>query len=127
MEPVEDEQRQRDTGDDPPGQQTEELGLDPLGDVTVGHEGVKNPERDVGEQHEGDDLPPGLGLLLGAGGADAPASLADYHACEIKCLMIMRWTMDRERLLFVVFYQLKASKYHVRVGRYLSLRGSSIN
>ena len=81
MEPVEDEERQRDPGDDTPGQETEELGLDALGDVAVGHEGVQHPERYVGEQHEGDDLPPGLGLLLGAGGADTPARLADDHTC----------------------------------------------
>ena len=90
MEPVEDEQRQRDAGDDPPGQQTEELGLDPLGDVTVGHEGVQNPEGDVGKQHEGDDLPPGLGLLLGTCSADTPASLADNHACGRKCLSVCK-------------------------------------
>ena len=90
MEPVEDEQWKRDAGDDAPGQQTEELGLDALGDVAVGHEGVQHPERDVGEQHEGDDLPPGLGLLLGAGGADTPTSLADNHACGRKLLNILR-------------------------------------
>ena len=82
VEPVENEERKRDAGDDAPGQQTEELGLDALGDVAVGHEGVQHPERDVGEQHEGDDLSPGLGLLLGAGGADTPASLAYDHACK---------------------------------------------
>ena len=27
-----------------------------LGDVSVGHEGVEDPEGDVGEQQEGDDL-----------------------------------------------------------------------
>mgnify|MGYP001356619201 CR=1 FL=1 len=48
--------------------------------MSVGHEGVEDPEGDVGEQHEGDDLPPGLGLLLGAGGADPATGLADYHA-----------------------------------------------
>ena len=79
VEPVEDEQWKRDAGDDAPGQQPKELGLHALCDVAVGHEGVQHPERDVGEQHEGDDLSPGLGLLLGACGADTPTSLADYH------------------------------------------------
>lgn len=80
VEPVEDEEGQRDPGDDPPGQETEEPGLDALGDVAVRHEGVEHPEGDVGEQHEGDDLSPGLGLLLRSGGADPPARLTDDHA-----------------------------------------------
>ena len=84
MEPVEDEQRQRDAGDDAPGQQPKELSLHALSDVTVGHEGVQHPEGDVGKQHEGDDLPPRLGLLLGTGGADPTTRLADYHAWENK-------------------------------------------
>ena len=50
-----------------------------LGDVAVRHEGVQHPERDVGEQHKGDDLAARLGLLLGAGGADPAAGLADDH------------------------------------------------
>ena len=82
MEPVEDQERERDPGDDAPGQEAEELCLDALRDVPVGHEGVQHPERDVGEEHEGDDLPAGLGLLLGPGGADPPAGLADDHALE---------------------------------------------
>ena len=76
---VEDEERQRNPGDNSPGQQSEELSLNALRDVAVGHEGVQDPEGDVGEQHEGDDLPAGLGLLLGPGGADPPAGLADDH------------------------------------------------
>ena len=53
-----------------------------LGDVAVGHEGVEHPERDVGEQHEGDDLAARLGLLLGAGGADPATGLANDHTCR---------------------------------------------
>ena len=94
MEPVEDEERKRDAGDDAPGKQTEELSLDALGDVTVGHEGVQHPERDVGEQHEGDDLPPGLGLLLGTGGADTPTSLADNHAYGEEVVIVIRFEGD---------------------------------
>ena len=82
MEPVEDEEGQRDSRNDSPSQQAVELSLDALGDVAVGHEGVQHPERDVGEEHEGDDLPARLGLLLGPGGADPPAGLADDHALE---------------------------------------------
>ena len=82
MEPVEDQEREGDPGDDAPGQEAKELCLDALRDVPVGHEGVQHPERDVGEEHEGDDLPAGLGLLLGPGGADPPAGLADDHALE---------------------------------------------
>ena len=80
MESVEDEERQRDPGDNSPGEQAEELSLNTLRDVPVSHEGVEDPEGDVGEQHEGDDLPARLGLLLGPGGADPPAGLADDHA-----------------------------------------------
>ena len=58
------------------------MSLDPLCDVPVCHEGVEDPERDVGKQHEGDDLPARLGLLLGPGGADPPAGLADDHTLE---------------------------------------------
>ena len=58
------------------------MSLHPLCDVPVCHEGVEDPERDVGKQHEGDDLPARLGLLLGPGGADPPAGLADDHALE---------------------------------------------
>ena len=97
MEPVEDEERQGDAGDDAPGQQPEELCLHALGDVAVGHEGVQHPEGDVGEQHEGDDLPPGLGLLLGAGGADAATGLADYHAYRGKILV--KWFNINNELL----------------------------
>ena len=79
MKPVENQERQRNPGDNSPGEQPEELGLDSLCDVAVSHEGVEDPEGDVGEQHEGDDLPARLGLLLGPGGADPPAGLADDH------------------------------------------------
>ena len=82
MEPVEDQKWERDSGDDAPGEKAEELCLDALRDVPVGHEGVQHPERDVGEEHEGDDLPAGLSLLLGPGGADPPAGLTDDHALE---------------------------------------------
>ena len=80
MKPVENQERQRNPGDNSPGEEAEELGLDALRDVAVSHEGVEDPEGDVGEQHEGDDLPARLGLLLGPGGADPPAGLADDHA-----------------------------------------------
>ena len=82
MEAVEDEEGQADAGDDAPGQEAKELGLDALGDVAVGHEGVQHPQGDVGEQHEGDDLAPGLGLLLGSGGADPATGLADNDTCK---------------------------------------------
>ena len=58
------------------------MSLHALCDVPVCHEGIEDPERDVGKQHEGDDLPARLGLLLGPGGADPPAGLADDHALE---------------------------------------------
>ena len=80
MKSVEDEERQRNPGDNSPGEQPEELSLNALRDVPVSHEGVEDPEGDVGEQHEGDDLAARLGLLLGSGGADPPAGLADDHA-----------------------------------------------
>ena len=79
MKSVENQERQRNPGDNSPGEQPEELSLNALRDVPVGHEGVEDPEGDVGEQHEGDDLPAWLGLLLGPGGADPPAGLADDH------------------------------------------------
>ena len=79
MEPVEDEERQRDPGDDTPGQETEELGLDALGDVAVGHEGVEHPEGDVGKQEEGDDLSTGLRCLLRPRRENPPARLRDDH------------------------------------------------
>ena len=82
MKSVENQERQRNPGDNSPGEEPEELSLDALGDVPVRHEGVEDPERDVGKQHEGDDLPARLGLLLGPGGADPPAGLADDHALE---------------------------------------------
>ena len=82
MKSVENQERQRNPGDNSPGEEPEELSLDALGDVPVRHEGVEDPEGDVGEQHEGDDLPARLGLLLGPGGADPPAGLADDHALE---------------------------------------------
>ena len=82
MKSVENQQRQGNPGNNSPGKESEELSLDPLCDVPVGHEGVKDPERDVGEQHEGDDLAARLGLLLGPGGADPPAGLTDDHALE---------------------------------------------
>ena len=82
MKSVENQQRQGNPGDNSPGKESEELSLNPLCDVPVGHEGVQHPERDVGEEHEGDDLPARLGLLLGPGGADPPAGLADDHALE---------------------------------------------
>ena len=95
MEPVEDEEGQRDPGDDPPGQETEESGLDALGDVAVRHEGVEHPEGDVGEQHEGDDLSPGLGLLLSSGGADSPGRLTDDHACSHENIMTLAFKQTR--------------------------------
>ena len=82
MKSVENQERQRNPGDNSPGEEPEELSLDTLGDVPVRHEGVEDPEGDVGEQHEGDDLPAWLGLLLGPGGADPPAGLADDHTLE---------------------------------------------
>ena len=51
-----------------------------LGDVPVGHEGVEDPEGDVGEEEKGDDLPARLGGLLGPGGAHSPGRLGDYHS-----------------------------------------------
>ena len=50
MKPVEDEQGQADPWDDPPGQESIEVELQGLGDQVVGHEGVQNPEGDVGKQ-----------------------------------------------------------------------------
>ena len=77
MEPVENEEGQRDSRDDAPGQQPVELCLDALGDVPVRHEGVENPECDVGEEKKGDNLSSWFGLLLRSGGADSPAGLSD--------------------------------------------------
>ena len=65
MEPVENEEGQRDSGDDAPGQQAVELSLHALGDVAMGHESVEHPEGDVGKQEEGDQLSTGLGQLVG--------------------------------------------------------------
>ena len=56
-----------------------------LGDVPVGHEGVEHPEGDVGEEEEGDDLPAGLGGLLGSSRAHSPGSLGDYHSWGGAC------------------------------------------
>ena len=56
------------------------MSLDPLCDVPVCHEGVEDPERDVGKQHEGDDLPAWLGTLLGSRRADPATSFADDHS-----------------------------------------------
>lgn len=53
-----------------------------LGDVAVRHEGIEDPQGDVSEQHERDDLSAGLGLLLGTGGADSTACLGDDHALK---------------------------------------------
>ncbi len=46
------------------------------------HEGVEDPQGDVGEEEEGDELPPGLGHLLTAGRANAASSLGDYQSCK---------------------------------------------
>ena len=80
VEPVEDEEGQRDSRNDSPSQQAVELGLDALGDVAVGHEGVEHPEGDVGEEEEGDDLSTGLGCLLGPSRANPPTCLRDDHS-----------------------------------------------
>ena len=56
MEPVEDEKGQADPRDDAPGQESVEVELQGLGDQVVGHEGVQDPEGDVGEEEEGDQL-----------------------------------------------------------------------
>ena len=80
VEPVEDEEGQRDSRNDSPSQQSVELSLDALGDVAVGHEGVEHPEGDVGEEEEGDDLSPGFGSLLSPCGADPPTCFRDDHA-----------------------------------------------
>lgn len=50
VKPVEDKQGQADPWDDPPGQESVEVELQGLGDQVVGHEGVQNPEGDVGKQ-----------------------------------------------------------------------------
>ena len=68
MESVEDEKGKRNPGDDSPGQESKELGLYSLCDVSVSHEGVKDPKSYVGEQHEGDDLSSRFCLLLCPGG-----------------------------------------------------------
>ena len=51
-----------------------------LGDIPVGHEGVQHPEGDVGEEEKGDDLPAGLGGLLGPGRTHSPGRLRDNHS-----------------------------------------------
>ena len=79
VEPVEDEEGQRDSRNDSPSQQAVELSLDALGDVAVGHEGVEHPEGDVGEEEEGDDLSPGFGSLLSPRCAHPPACFRDDH------------------------------------------------
>ena len=51
-----------------------------LGYLSVGHEGVNDPEGDVGEEEEGDDLTAWLGQLLGPRGAHPPRRLTDHHS-----------------------------------------------
>ena len=80
VEPVEDEEGERDSRNDSPSQQSVELGLDALGDVAVGHEGVEHPEGDVGEEEEGDDLSPRFGSLLSSCCAYSPTCLRDDHS-----------------------------------------------
>ena len=80
MEPVEDEEGERDSRNDSPSQQAIELRLDALGDVAVGHEGVEHPEGDVGKEEEGDDLPPRLGSLLSSRCAHSPTCLRYDHS-----------------------------------------------
>ena len=80
MESVENQKRERYSRDDSPGQESKELSLHSHGDVSVSHEGVEDPERDVGKQHEGYDLSPGFRLLLSAGRTNSPAGLTDDHA-----------------------------------------------
>lgn len=88
MEPVEDEEGERDSRNDSPSQQAVELSLDALGDVTVGHEGVKHPEGDVGEEEEGDDLPPGFGSLLSSCCANPPTCFRDDHTWKGNSLIM---------------------------------------
>ena len=56
------------------------LGFLYLGYLSVGHEGVNDPEGDVGEEEEGDDLTARLGQLLGPRGAHPPRRLTDHHS-----------------------------------------------
>ncbi len=53
-----------------------------LGNLSVGHESIDDPEGDVGEEEEGDDLSAWLGHLLGPRGAHPASRLADHHACH---------------------------------------------
>ena len=99
--PVEDQQWQWDSRDDAPGQKTKELCLDTLSDVTMSHEGVQDPECDVGKQHEGDDLSAWLGLLLSSGGTNSPWGLTDYHTWTISIMSLGPFTTDLGLDLFV--------------------------
>ena len=80
MESVENQQGKRYSGNNSPGQESEELSLYPHGDVPMSHEGVKDPESDVCKQHKGYNLPPRLSLLLSSSCTNSPTSLADNHA-----------------------------------------------
>ena len=78
--PVEDEEWEADSGYDSPGQESIELELQILCDPVVGHEGVQDPEGDVGEEEEGDQLAAGLGVLLAPGSADPATRLGHDQA-----------------------------------------------
>ena len=53
-----------------------------LGDFLVGDEGVEDPERNVGEEKECDDLSARFSCLLGPCHTNTSPSLANYHSLK---------------------------------------------
>ena len=49
----------------------------------MSHERVQDPEGDVGEQEEGDELAAGFGNLLAAGATGAAGGFRDYQTYEL--------------------------------------------
>ncbi len=53
-----------------------------LGNLSVGHESIDDPEGDISEEEEGDDLSAWLGHLLSPRGAHPSSRFTDHHACH---------------------------------------------
>ena len=82
MEAVEDEQRQRDSGNDAPRQKAVEGELQFLGQPVVRHKRVQQPQSDVGEEQESDDLTTRLEEHLVTRRANTFAGFCDKHALQ---------------------------------------------
>lgn len=82
MESVQDEEREGDTRYNAPRQHPIKPELKLLRNAGVCHEGVEDPQGDVGEQEECDDLATWLGQHLVSGSTGTTTSLRHQHVLE---------------------------------------------